>query len=69
MARTQVTKSYETLTLEGARKATQACEKKANEIGVPMNIAVVDNSLHLLQFSRYVLTLSLSCSFLFSEMR
>lgn len=52
MPRVQVTRPYETLTLEGARKATAACEKKALEIGVPMNIAIVDATLNLLQFTR-----------------
>ena len=52
MARTQISRSQEQLTLEGARRATAACEKKALEIGVPMNIAVVDASLHLLSFTR-----------------
>lgn len=40
------------LTLDAARAATAACEAKAREIGVPMNIAVVDASTHLLAFSR-----------------
>lgn len=47
-----VTQSMRTLTLEAARAATQACEAKAREIGVPMNIAVVDGGMHLLAFSR-----------------
>lgn len=51
--RQKITRTYENLSLEGARKATAACEKKALEIGVPMNIAVVDSSLHLLEFTRF----------------
>lgn len=41
-----------TLTLSAAQAASQACEAKAKEIGVPMNIAVVDCSTNLLSFSR-----------------
>lgn len=40
------------LTLEGAKIAVAAAEKKAKEIEVDMNIAVVDASTHLLHFSR-----------------
>lgn len=40
------------LTLAAARHATVACERKAQELGVPMNIAVVDSSLYLLLFAR-----------------
>ena len=46
------TKIQEQLTLEGAKIAVAASEKKAKEIGVDMNIAVVDASTHLLHFSR-----------------
>lgn len=46
------TKQVEFLTLEGAKLAIAASEKKAKEIGVDMNIAVVDGSTHLLHFSR-----------------
>jgi hypothetical protein len=46
------TKTQEVLTLEGAKIAVAAAEKKAKEIGVDMNIAVVDASTHLLHFSR-----------------
>ncbi|KAE8451769.1 hypothetical protein EG329_003226 [Mollisiaceae sp. DMI_Dod_QoI] len=46
------TKHQELLTLEGAKVAVAAAEKKAREIGVDMNIAVVDASTHLLHFSR-----------------
>jgi hypothetical protein len=46
------TKTQELLTLEGAKIAVEAAEKKAKEIGVDMNIAVVDTSTHLLHFSR-----------------
>lgn len=40
------------LTLEGARAILAAAEKKAHEIGVPQNIAVVDEGGHLLVFAR-----------------
>jgi glc operon protein GlcG len=40
------------LTLEGARAILAAAEKKANEINVPMNIAIVDGGGHLLVFAR-----------------
>jgi glc operon protein GlcG len=40
------------LTLEGARAILAAAEKKAREINVPMNIAVVDEGAHLLVFAR-----------------
>jgi uncharacterized protein GlcG (DUF336 family) len=46
------TKSLPVLTLEGARKALAAAEVRAKEIGVPMNIAVVDSACHLLAFAR-----------------
>lgn len=40
------------LTLEGARAILAAAEKKAREIHVPMNIAIVDDGGHLLVFAR-----------------
>lgn len=40
------------LTLEGARAILAAAEKKAQEINVPQNIAVVDDGGHLLVFAR-----------------
>ena len=46
------TKTTPTLTLTGARLALAAAEKRALEIGVPMNIAIVDASCHLLAFAR-----------------
>ncbi|KAH6718017.1 hypothetical protein DL95DRAFT_385768 [Leptodontidium sp. 2 PMI_412] len=46
------TKAQEQLTLEGAKIAMAASEQKAKQIGVDMNIAVVDASTHLLHFSR-----------------
>jgi len=46
------TKHIECLTLEGAKVAIAASEMKAKEIGVDMNIAIVDASTHLLHFSR-----------------
>lgn len=40
------------LTLEAARAVLTAAEKKAREIKVPQNIAVVDDGGHLLAFAR-----------------
>jgi glc operon protein GlcG len=40
------------LTLEGARAVLAAAERRAEEIRVPMNIAVVDDGGHLLVFER-----------------
>lgn len=40
------------LTLEGARAILSAAEKKAVEIKVSMNIAIVDDGGHLLAFAR-----------------
>ncbi|PSN70834.1 DUF336-domain-containing protein [Corynespora cassiicola Philippines] len=46
------TKSVAVLTLDGARTALSAAEARAKEIGVPMNIAIVDNACHLVAFAR-----------------
>ncbi len=40
------------LTLEGALQAVAAAERRATELGVPMDIAVVDDGGHLLAFVR-----------------
>ena len=40
------------LTLQGAQVALQAAQRRAVEIGVPMDIAVVDDGGHLLAFMR-----------------
>ena len=47
-----VTRNNPKLTLEGARAVLAAAEKRAHEIGVPMDIAVVDDGGHLLAFIR-----------------
>jgi len=47
-----VTRDNPKLTLEGARAVLAAAEKRAQEIGVPMDIAVVDDGGHLLAFIR-----------------
>ena len=47
-----VTRNNPKLTLEGARAVLAAAEKRAQEIGVPMDIAVVDDGGHLLAFIR-----------------
>jgi len=49
---TLVTRNNPKLTLEGARVVLAAAECRAVEIGVPMNIAVVDDGGHLLAFAR-----------------
>jgi len=41
-----------TVTLEEARRIISAAEQKAQEIGQPMNIAVVDNGRNLKAFAR-----------------
>jgi glc operon protein GlcG len=47
-----VTRSHAKLTLEGARAVLAAGQRRADEIKVPMNIAVVDDGGHLLAFER-----------------
>lgn len=40
------------LTIEGARAVLECARRKAEEIKIPMNIAVVDDGGHLLAFER-----------------
>ena len=47
-----VTRNHPRLTLDGARAVLAAAERRAEEIRVPMNIAVVDDGAHLLAFAR-----------------
>ena len=47
-----VTRNHPKLTLEGARAVLAAAERRAQEIGVPMDIAVVDDGGCLLAFAR-----------------
>jgi glc operon protein GlcG len=47
-----VTRNNPKLTLAGAKAVLAAAEKRAVEIGVPMDIAVVDDGGHLLAFER-----------------
>jgi glc operon protein GlcG len=47
-----ITRNHTKLTLEGARAVLAAGERRALEIQVPMNIAVVDDGGHLLAFAR-----------------
>ncbi|HVA93425.1 MAG TPA: heme-binding protein [Candidatus Dormibacteraeota bacterium] len=47
-----VTRNNSKLTLEGAEAALSAAKAHAISIGVPMNIAVVDDGGHLLAFAR-----------------
>ena len=47
-----VTRNHAKLTSEGAKAVLAAAEKRAAEIRVPMNIAVVDDGGHLLAFTR-----------------
>jgi glc operon protein GlcG len=47
-----VTRNHAKLTAEGAKAVLAAAEKRAAEIRVPMNIAVVDDGGHLMAFTR-----------------
>ncbi len=47
-----ITRNHPKLTLEGAHTILAAAERRASEIKVPMNIAIVDDGGHLLAFSR-----------------
>jgi glc operon protein GlcG len=47
-----VTRNHPKLTIEGARAVLAAARRRAEEIQVPMNIAVVDDGGHLLVFER-----------------
>ena len=47
-----VTRNHPKLTLEGARAVLAAAQRRAEEIHVPMDIAVVDDGGHLLVFER-----------------
>jgi glc operon protein GlcG len=47
-----VSLNHPKLTLEGAEAIVQAAKAQAVRIGVPMNIAVVDDGGHLLAFAR-----------------
>jgi glc operon protein GlcG len=49
---TLVTRNAPKLTLAGAKAVLAAAEQRATEIGVPMDIAVVDDGGHLLAFAR-----------------
>ena len=49
---TLVSRNNPKLTLEGARAVLAAAQLRAEEIRVPMNIAVVDDGGHLLIFER-----------------
>jgi len=48
----KLTRDNPRLTLEGAKAVLASAERRAAEIGVPMDIAVVDDGGHLLVFSR-----------------
>ena len=47
-----VTRNHPKLTVEGARAVLAAARRRAEDIRVPMNIAVVDDGAHLLVFER-----------------
>jgi glc operon protein GlcG len=49
---TLVTRNNPKLTLAGAQTVLAAAQKRAGEIGMPMDIAVVDDGGHLLAFAR-----------------
>lgn len=48
----KITRDNPKLTLEGAVQVMASAERRATEIGVPMNIAVVDDGGHLMAFVR-----------------
>ena len=45
-------RTYDTLTLEDAKRMLSAAEAKASSFGIPYNVAVVDAGGHLIAFSR-----------------
>jgi glc operon protein GlcG len=47
-----VTLNHPKLTLEGAEAALAAAKAHASQIGVPVNIAIVDDGGHLIAFAR-----------------
>ena len=47
-----VTRNHPKLTLKGARAVLAAAQRRAEEIRVPMDVAVVDEGGHLLAFER-----------------
>lgn len=47
-----VTRNHPKLTAEGAHAVQAAAQHRANEIRVPMNVAIVDEGAHLLLFER-----------------
>jgi glc operon protein GlcG len=47
-----ITRNHSKLTLEGARALLAAAQRRAEEIRIPMDIAVVDGGGHLLLFER-----------------
>lgn len=47
-----ITRQALKLNWEGTSRILQAAVRKANELGVPMSIAVVDDGTHLLGFAR-----------------
>ncbi len=47
-----VTRNHSKLTLDGARAVLAAAERRATEIKIPMDVAVVDDGGHLLAFVR-----------------
>lgn len=48
----KITRDNPKLTLEGALQVVASAERRATEIGVPMNIAIVDDGGHLMAFVR-----------------
>lgn len=49
---TYITTNHPRLTLEGAEAVLSAAKEQAARIGVPMNIAIVDDGGHLMAFAR-----------------
>lgn len=52
MASTSATRSLPTLSLQAAQIASEGAQRKAKEMGMDFNIALVDSTLHLLHFTR-----------------
>ena len=45
-------RTYDSLTLEDAKRMLSAAEAKASSLGIPYNVAVVDAACHLVAFLR-----------------
>ncbi|KAK4988255.1 hypothetical protein LTR66_001149 [Elasticomyces elasticus] len=52
MSTPSATRPLPTLSLHAAQTASEAAQRKAQELGIDFNIALVDSTLHLLHFTR-----------------